>query len=199
MQGLQMRLLVPIQDDKAPWGVARARYATLPRACMTWPLTSARPNADSSLTNGITGVRTVEWASALGSQHPAPRAEDALAQNTNTRLRAWVTRSSAQRPGTDTEDSEPHKISCRIFSYCKLSAVVADGSDNLKRPEQAHASRSQDQKCPGLGRGKSPPQTCFIYPQLVVFVISKSNCITHNDHKQPGLMKAIQDDDVPHS
>jgi hypothetical protein len=122
--------------------------------------------------------RTVEWSSALGSQHPAPSTEDAPAQNTNARLRTWVTRSSAQRPGTETEDSETHKIGCRIFSYCEHRAV-ADSSDNLKRPKLAHASRSQDQKCPGLGRGKFPPLSCFIYPQLIVFVISKSKCITH--------------------
>lgn len=130
------------------------------------------------------GGRTVGWPSALGSQCPVPSTEDALAQNMKTRLRAWVTRSSAQRPGTETEDSEPHKISCRLLSYCEFRAA-AGSSDNLKRPEQAHASRSQDRKCPGLGRGKSPPQTCFIYPQLIVFVISKSNCITHDIHKQP--------------
>ncbi|KAL7918042.1 hypothetical protein ACQKWADRAFT_264259 [Trichoderma austrokoningii] len=60
-------------------------------------------------------------------------------------------------------------------------------SDNLKRPEQAHASRSQDQKCPSLGRGKSPPQTCFIYPQLAAFVMPKSNFNTRITaaHKQP--------------
>lgn len=77
---------------------------------MTSPLTSARlPMPILFWPTPLPG-RTEEWSLALGSQHPVPSREGALAQNTNTRLRAWVTRSSAQRLGTETEGSEVHKI-----------------------------------------------------------------------------------------
>ncbi|KAL7951578.1 hypothetical protein V8C42DRAFT_304522 [Trichoderma barbatum] len=48
-------------------------------------------------------------------------------------------------------------IRSRNLPYCKFKALTG-GPDNLGHSEQARANRTRT-RCPGSGRGKSPPQT----------------------------------------